>query len=60
MCIERGGEEDVKGSKHNFDRKDEKRSSVKMIKVKYIHCNGNIYVKGNPLAANQLEMVEHE
>ena len=54
------GEEDVKDSKYHFDRKDEKRSSVKMMKVKCIHCNENTYVKENPLAVNEFEMVEHE
>ena len=55
-----GGEVEIKDSKHNFDRNDGKRSSVKMMKVKCIHCNENTYVKENPLAANEFEMVEHE
>ena len=50
--LKEGGEEDVKDSKHHFDRKDEKRNSVKMMKVKCIHCNENTYVKENPLAVN--------
>ena len=55
-----GGEVEIKDSKHNFDRNDGKRSLVKMMKVKCIHCNENTYVKENPLAANEFEMVEHE
>ena len=63
-CASKEGEEvEIKDSKHNFDRNDGKRSSVKMMKVKCclcIHCNENTYVKENPLAANEFEMVEHE
>ena len=58
--MKEGGEVEIKDSKHNFDRNDGKRSSVKMMKVKCIHCNENTYVKENPLAANEFEMVEHE
>ena len=53
-------EVEIKDSKHNFDRNDGKRCSVKMMKVKCIHCNENTYVKENPLAANEFEMIDHE
>ena len=55
-----GVEVEIKDGKQNFDRNDGKRNSVKMMKVKCIHCSENTYVKENPLVANKFEMVKHE
>ena len=53
-------EVEIKDEKQNFDRNDGKKSSVKMMKVKCIHCSEHTHVKENPLVANKFEMVEHE
>ena len=44
--------------KENFDRKDGKWKSGKLMKMQCVHCNENMYVKENPLAIEDYDIIE--